>query len=224
MGQIIRKDAAVEDIHRDASTALANAVARGERWKELAEQRLSPVLALYATVEQQRKAAEEAHLPRAAAVDAQNDKADKTIGKIYDIVWNEVGRPAWDAALAVIFPDGMAYYADGDTDEQPDRMEILVKLLQAGIHPKLSKGTAEACAVEIAVEGKALRDVVDAGRKTGAQVKVLGRVRTALGKVVHSELSSLKRLYKAEGFSEAEIHAVIPDRPTKAGKKGSEEK
>ena len=50
------------------------------------------------------------------------------------------------------------------------------------------------------------------------KVKVLGRVRTALAKVVHSDLSNLKRVYKVEGFSEAEIHAVIPDRPVK--KKG----
>jgi NADPH:quinone reductase-like Zn-dependent oxidoreductase len=219
VGQIIRKDAAVEDILGDTAKSLENAKARGGRWKDLAEQRLAPVLTLFTNVEAQRKAAEQAHAPHAAAVTAQNEKADKTIGKTYDVVWNEVGRPAWDASLAVIFPDGMAYYADGDTDEQPERMEILVKLLTAGIHPRLTKATADTCAAEIAAEAQALRDVVDAGRKTAAQVKVLGRVRTALAKVVHAELSSLKRLYKAEGFSETEIHAVIPDRPTKPTKK-----
>jgi hypothetical protein len=31
-------------------------------------------------------------------------------------------------------------------------------------------------------------------------------------------MAKLKRLYKAEGFSEAEIHAVIPDRPDKTTK------
>jgi hypothetical protein len=37
-------------------------------------------------------------------------------------------------------------------------------------------------------------------------------VRSSVARVAQSELSNLKRLYKANGFSEAEIHAVIPDR------------
>ncbi len=47
---------------------------------------------------------------------------------------------------------------------------------------------------------------------------MFSRVRMALGKVVQAELTNLKRLYKAEGFSEAEIHVVIPDRPGKTKK------
>jgi len=114
----------------------------------------------------------------------------------------------------VIFPDGIAYYAEGDTDEQPERMDILVQLLQSGIHPKLSQATAQNAAAEIKAESHALRAAVEAARKPSAELKVLGRVRTSLARVVHAELSNLKRLYKIEGFSEAEIHAVIPDRPT----------
>lgn len=59
---------------------------------------------------------------------------------------------------------------------------------------------------------------VQAWRQTGEQVSVLSRVRTALGKVVQAELTNLKRAYKIEGFSESEIHAVIPDRPGKTKK------
>jgi hypothetical protein len=221
MGEIIRKDAAVENIVEDAKTTLTSAAARGGRWKELADARLGSVLTLFGNIETQRKTAEDAHAPHVATIDMRNEKADKTIGKVYDIIWNEVGRPAWDAALAILFPDGIAYYAEGDTDEQPARMEILVRLLQSGIHPKLSKATADSCAAEIAAEATALDAAVSAGRTTGAAVKVLGRVRTSLAKVVHAELSSLKRLYKAEGFSEAEIHSVIPDRPSKTAKKGT---
>lgn len=219
MGEIRRKDSAVEDIVDDAKTTRTNAKARGGRWHELAESRLASVLAIFANIETQRDAAEAAHAPHAAAIDVQNEKADKTIGKVHDIIWNEIGRPGWDAALSVIFPDGISYYADGDTDEQSTRMDILVKLLQSGIHPKLNQSTADSCAVEIATEATALNTAIANGRPTSATVKVLGRVRTALGKVVHAELASLKRLYKAEGFSETEIHTVIPDRPTKSSKK-----
>ncbi|TKD12376.1 hypothetical protein [Polyangium fumosum] len=214
MGEIIRKNAAVDDILADAHTTLTQARARGGRWHELAEARLGAALILYAGVEAQRKAAETTLAPLRAHIDARNDKADKTIGKVYDIVWNEIGRPAYDAALAVIFPDGIASYAEGDTHEQPERMDILVQLLQSGIHPKLSPATAAGAAAEILVESEALRAAVEVARKPAAQLKVLGRVRTALARVVHAELSNLKRLYKIEGFSEAEIHAIIPDRPT----------
>jgi hypothetical protein len=223
MGQVIRRDAAVEDILADAQTTLTNAKARGDKWQEFAEQRLGSALALHASIEVKLKAAEEALAPLAAKVAAQNQKADDLIGKNYDIIWNEVGRPAYDASLSVIFPDGIAYYAEGDTSEQPDRMEILVELLKAGIHPKLSKKTAESAAAEILEESNALRVAVEATQKPAAQVKVLSRVRTSLAKVVHAELSNLKRAYKVEGFSEADIHSVIPDRPGKAKKSGPTE-
>ncbi|MDI1442975.1 hypothetical protein [Polyangium sp. 6x1] len=214
MGEIIRKNAAAGDIITDAQTTLTQARARGGRWHELAEGRLGSALALHASVEAQRNAAEETLAPLRAQIDTRNDKADKTIGKVYDILWNEIGRPAYDAALSVIFPDGIASYAEGDTGEQPERMDVLVQLLQSGIHPKLSHATAASAAAEIKAESDALRAAVEAARKPAAQLKVLGRVRTSLARVVHAELSNLKRLYKIEGFSEAEIHAVIPDRPT----------
>lgn len=222
MGTVIRRDAASEDITGDGQTTLTNAEARGGKWQELADERLGAALGLVRSIESQWRDAQKALAPLEADVDALNIRADKTLGKVYDIIWNEIGRPGYDAALAVIFPDGIAYYAQGDTDGQPDRMDILVHLLQSGLHPKLSKATGDACAAEVQAEAEALRDAVDAVRKPSAKVKVLGRVRTALAKVVHSELSNLKRMYKVHGFSEPEIHAVIPDRPVKSGKKDEE--
>jgi hypothetical protein len=44
-------------------------------------------------------------------------------------------------------------------------------------------------------------------------VRQLGRVKTALARVAQMQLANLKRVYKAQGFSEADIHAVIPDHP-----------
>ena len=218
MGQVIPKDASTGDITTDANKTLTNATTRGGRWKELAESRLSAPCALFAQFDTQHKAAVLAHAPNAAMVVTLNQQADKKIGKVYDTVWNEVGRPGTDAALSVIFPDDTGGYTEGDTPEHPDRMRVLVTLLGAGIHPKLSAATANTFAAEISSEADALEAAVNAARQTGAKVKVLGRVRTALGKVVHAELTNLKRLYKAEGFSEAEIHAVIPDRPSKTKK------
>lgn len=173
MGEIIRRDAATDAIVDDARKTLTNATTRGGRWKELAEGRLAPVLTLFTNIETQRKAAEDAHAPHVASIDMLNEKADKTIGKVYDVIWNELGRPGWDASLAVIFPDGISYYAGGDTDEQPARMQILVRLLQSGIHPKLSKETGDACAAEISAEANALDAAISGGDKPGRRSKFL---------------------------------------------------
>lgn len=105
---------------------------------------------------------------------------------------------------------------------QPTRMRILGQLLGAGIHPKLSAATAHACVAEIAAEADELEKAVEASQLTSEKVNVFARVRTALGKVLHAELSNLKRAYKIEGFSEAEIHTVIPDRPSKTKKGGND--
>lgn len=218
MGQIIQKDAAADDILTDANKALTNATARGGRWKELAETRLGNACALFANYDAQLKAAKLAHAPHAATIGALNEQADKKIGKAYDTIWNEVGRPGADAALSVLFPEGIGTYTEGDTAEQPERMRILVTLLGASLHPKLSAATANACASELSAEADALESAVLAGRQTGAKVKVLSRVRTALAKVVQTELANLKRAYKIEGFSESEIHSVLPDRPGKTKK------
>lgn len=218
MGQVIRKDAAAQDIITDANKALTNATARGGRWKTLAESRLAPACAWFANIEAQRIAAEQTLAPLTATVATLNVQADKKIGASYDSIWNEVGRPRSDAALTVMFPDGVATYAQGDTAEQPDRMRVLVTLLGSGIHPRLSTTTANACAADLSAEADGLETAVSAHRKAAAKVKVLLRVQTALAKVVHAELINLKRLYKTEGFSEAEIHTVIPDRPSKTTK------
>ncbi len=222
MGQVVRKDRAAEDIVEDADKTLTNARSRGGRWQELAEARLAPSYTWFNDINEQRESADRAHAPRAAAIVTAKDQADRKIAKAHDIIWNEVGRPAQDAAFSVLFPDGTGSYSDGETAEQPDRMRVLVTLLGSNIHPKLSRQTATTCAAEILADAELLGNALTAGRETGARVKVLSRVRTALARVVHADLTSLKRLYKAEGFSEAEIHMVIPDRPSKTKKDDDE--
>jgi hypothetical protein len=48
------------------------------------------------------------------------------------------------------------------------------------------------------------------------RVEVLQRVRRAVVTSAQAALTNVKRLYKAAGFSEADIHTVIPDRPLPA--------
>jgi hypothetical protein len=221
MGEVIRRQSSVDDIMADVTTTLDRAVARGGEWRELAEQRLGPVITLFNGVEVQLVAARATAAPLAAAVAAENERADDALGKVSDDVWNAVGRPASDPALAILFPGGISYYAEGDTQGQPDRMDVLAQLLTSRIHPKLAAEKAQAAAAEVTEAANSLRAAVDAHRAPAARLGALERVRTAVARSGQLELSHLKRLYRAASFSESDIHAVIPDRskPKKAGPK-----
>jgi len=218
LGSVIRKDAAVEDILADCKTTLANAQAKGGVWKDRAEERILPVLTLFQSIEGQLDEAEQGLAPLLAAVRAKDADADAVLGKVSDEIWNLVGRPAADPALSVLFPGGIAYYADGDTDNQPDRMAVLSQLLLAGIHPKLPKDKAAAAAAEVTASAETLHTAVDAARQPAAKLAALQRIRTSVARVAQIELTNLKRTYKASGYSEAEIHEVLPDRPVKTAK------
>ena len=81
------------------------------------------------------------------------------------------------------------------------------------VHPRLAPEQVKAHAKEIRASAKQLRTAVDAVSAPSERVDLLERVRRALASVAHTELTSLKWLYKNAHFSEADIHAVIPNRP-----------
>jgi hypothetical protein len=213
MGEVIRKGSAAPDVLADVATTLHNARAKGGVWASAAEEKLGAVEHLSGLVTSRLADADKALKPLTAALAVEDDRADDLIGAVSDDLWNAVGRPAADPVLSIIFPGGIAYYTEGRDDEQPDRMELLAEFLGAGLHPKLDRkaGTAHAKSVREAAD--AYRKRVDATRKPAARVKLLNAMQTAVGRYAHTELANLKRRYKSEGFSESDIHAVIPDRP-----------
>ena len=76
-------------------------------------------------------------------------------------------------------------------------------------------------AVRVREAATALQLDVDALATPAANVALLERVRTALGRIAQFELANLKRSYKNDGMNEAAIHGIIADRPAakKAAKK-----
>ena len=219
MGESIRKTAARDDILHDVRTTHEKATARGGVPASLAEQRLSPVLKIIASIKAQQETAEAVASPLLAALAVADTRADKTVGKVSDDVWNDVGRPASDAALELLFPGGNAFYVDGDVTEQPDRMDLLVELLKAGVHPKLSAEVASACIATITAESAALRLAVDNARPARAKLQLLDRVLAAVTRSAAIELGNFKRMLKANGFTEADAHTMIPDRSSAPAKK-----
>ena len=197
----------------------ASATARGGVPATLAEQRLLPVLKIIDSIRSQEEAAQAAASPLLAALAVADSRADKTVGKVSDDIWNDVGRPASDAALDLLFPGGNAFYVDGDITEQPDRMDLLVELLKAGVHPKLSAEVASACIATITAESAALRLAVDNARPARAKLQLLDRVLAAVTRSAAIELGNFKRMLKANGFTEADAHTMIPDRSSSPARK-----
>jgi hypothetical protein len=224
MAEIIRKNAAVDDILDDVRTTHANAFARGGIWQSVAEERLGPVVAAIHQTETELTQTEVASVPLFAALEAENLKADRLLGKVSDDIWNAVGRPKNDPHLDLLFPGGYAHYADGDLSAQPARMAVLVELLRKGVHPAVPAEVAKASADAVEAAMISLRDKLDAASVPRAKIATLGRTRDALARSAQMALSGLKRIYRGHGLSEAEVHTVIPARARSYRKTGTTSK
>jgi hypothetical protein len=221
MGDLIRASAGIKEIFKDARSTMANAIAKGGVVKERAEQGIGPVIVMIDAAEAELKTAQEQLTPLQAALRMENEGADAVIDRIYDDTWNDVGRPANDRYLALMYPGGAGYYTDGDTPGQPARMELLARLYDRRVHPKLTAEQSTAFAVRVREAAVALKADIDAAATPTANVALLERVLLALGRSAQFELANLKRTYKNDGMNEAAIHSIIPDRPVakKAAKK-----
>jgi hypothetical protein len=215
MGDVVLKTAAAETIMGDVATTHSRALARGGKWAELAERMLGNQLALAATLAEQRRSADAELRPMIAALDAQDDHADRLIGQISDEVWNAIDRPAFDPTYDVVFPNGIIYYTGGPDAEQPDRMDLLAQLIEMKMIKRLSPEQCSSFAQRVRDESAAYRKLLGQVAAPRARVQMFDRATTALAQSSQMALSHLKRLYRAEGFSEADIHTVIPDRPRK---------
>lgn len=216
MGEVIRKSAAVEDILTDVRQSSLGAQARGGVFKTAADQALKPALTLFESVETKWHALEASLAPLIAAHDHRDDQADALIGRTADSVWNDVGRPApgSDAIFDMMFPAGITFYTDGPDDEQPERMALLADLLESGLHPRLDPAAAKDYAKKLRDCAAELDGGLDALRKPRVRLAMYGRMRTAAAKNAQAALGRFKRILRANDLSEADIHTVIPDRPS----------
>lgn len=219
MAEVIRKGSAAEDVIADVHKTLVNARARGGAWVGPAEEKLGLIERLWAMAESRHAAAMTALAPLLAALNAEDDKADDLLGATSDDVWNKVGRPGSDPILSIMFPGGIAYYTDARDEDQPDRMDLLAELLEAGLHPKLEAPVAHTHATAIRASAGRYREKVEAVRAPAARVKLLEAMKTAVGRYAQTELSNLKRRYKSDGLSESDIHTVIPAHTRAAAEK-----
>jgi hypothetical protein len=213
MGEVISKNAAAEAIEADVEQTAEQAKARGGKWQALAEERLSNPLRLFQLLKDRIGEAAEQARPMGAQLDAQDDHADGLVGHISDEIWNKIGRPAFDPTYDVVFPNGIGYYTGGPDAEQPDRMELLAELLEMNIIGRIPPDEMKVYAQQVRDEAAAYRKLLAQVTVPRTRLQLLERARVALAHAAQMELVNLKRLYRTAGFSEAEIHSVIPDRP-----------
>jgi hypothetical protein len=213
MGDVIRRTAAAEDIFADVKTSLVRAQARGGEWKALAEGQLGELAGLIETIEGRQRTANTERIARQAVADAAVEKADSVVGKVADDIWNAVGRPASDPALSLLFPGGVRYYLQAPANERHHRLELLASLLESGIHAKLDPVVAKAAADAIRPQIAVVRAALETAAAAQAAARLATRMVSSLAQAAQLELANLKRRYRSEGFSEADIHQVIPDRP-----------
>lgn len=215
MGDLVPKSAAAATIMADVETTLSRARARGGKWGELAEKMLGNAVRLSAMSAAERAKAESELRECQAAIEAQDDVADKLVAQLSDEVWNRIGRPSFDSTYDVVFPSGISYYTGGPDAEQPERMELLAQLLEMNIISRLPEEDAKAMAARVRAAVESYRKVLAPAAAPRARLKMFERASTAIAHSAQIALAHLKRLYLTEGFTEAEIHAVIPDHPRK---------
>jgi len=211
MGEVIRRNAAVDDILADARETVAAATARGGPVAAAAGVCLGEVLGLMGVVEGQLAESRRAIVPLDAAVASNDAAADATVGQVADETWNALGRPAADPHYALLFPFGIRGYVDAGVDEEPYLLDLLAELIVLPGNPKLTSERKAAWQARIRETAAPLRAAVDARRPVAVRIRLLDRVRTALSRIAQMQLMALKRDYKNAGLSEVQIHEIIPD-------------
>lgn len=211
MGQVVRWDAAAEDILSDAKLTAARARARGGEWQVTADARLAAILSLADAVQARLEEAVGFTAPANRMLEAEVKSADALVSRIADECWVLAGRPPHDPALDVLFGRSLWARAGVRTEDHADRLELLEDLLMKGAHPRIPKDRAEAYSAEVGRASKALRELIDAIRPLRARVELAEEMQRAVANSAHAALACLKRSWRADGKREAEVHEVIPD-------------
>jgi len=209
---IIRRTPAIDELVDTIRLTLAVARTRGGAWQKLAEERLSPIDKIITKIEGAQSTLEKTLEPLEAEVDAIDKKADHLISETADEIWNRLGRPRFDPIYSLLFPEGISTYTDVEDEEQPDYMHLLADLLQSGIHPRLDGEYAKTAASAIEAMADQYRTALHAAIPHRIRGKLLEKTRATVARNGQAQLAQLKRLYRAEGFDDAQIAQVIPEK------------
>lgn len=223
MGEVIDKDAALDDIEADVREAYQKAVARGGDIAAAAEQRLGGAITAIDDANAILDGAREAERVAWTVVLARDEEADATTGSVRDEMWNALGRTPSHPAMNHVFPGGVRTYTSGSPLRQPVLMQVLETRIPTAETAQWTAEMRSGWIARIAAARAALEEAVNAYRPLEAALQVAEAGRRAAIRAAHARLTSFKRDLKSQGLSEAQIHQIIRDRPRSKKKKGSTE-
>lgn len=203
MREVAIRDGTEEAILAEARAALLACAKRGGALKKAAEERLAPLLSLLAGVLAELAKARGAEAKGTAAVAVMSQRGAECIDRVFEALTDALGRPPFDAVMAILFPGGTGFYTAGSADEQADRMELAAQLLEAGVHPKVAPEAARALGKEARGAARALREAVDAARLPRARVRLLEEAVLVAAASAQAELAALGEQLEAEGRGES---------------------
>jgi hypothetical protein len=210
MGKLIGQTADPERIEAHVRTSYRRALAMEGAVAKAGQERLAGAIAdIDAALEADRAAA--AAGGSADTLSIAETKANDTIGRVRDDLWNVLGRPRQNAFLDRIFPQGVGTYTKADSKLKPLFMQVLVTRIQAATSGLFTQEQKDAWVAELEAKRKAFQDAASAhapleAAATLARFGYRGAVRTAL-----TRLRDFKRDLQTLGLDEAGIHDIIPD-------------
>jgi hypothetical protein len=218
MGEVISGTADVNRIRDDVRTSLNNAISRGGDIAAAAQSRLGPSVDSMDTASKILETAAAAEAAAWSPVLAADDVADTTIGATRDEMYNALGRPQHSVHMDHVFPGGIGTYTAGDPRGQPVLMQVLETRIRSATASQWTDPLRDKWATAIAAARVPLATAVDAHRPAEAALTVAEAGFRAAVRAAHSKLGAFKRDLKNLGLTEAQIHDIIPDRPSSSGK------
>ena len=216
MGTVVKRTARIEKINETVQMTMKVGLAYGGTVAEAATEHLAGPVAAILRELAQRTAAMEAEETARVAMMAQIERADRTIAGIRDAIWNALGRPRHSLILDYVFPDGITTYTNAAPQDRPAALEVLHSRLQSVTAPVLTKEQRNDWASQI----QDLRDKVGPVVATHHPLAVKADIADATYRsVVRAGLAGVhafKHALMILGFTESQIHDIIPDVPASA--------
>jgi len=222
MGEVIRITAGGEKIGECGRKTLRVGLALGGDVAAAVQVRLAaPIAALDAASAAQTVAADAA-AGASAAIMAQHAKCDDLIFMIHDTMWNLVGRTRNGPEMDQAFPGGVTIY----TDCTPHQQAMLIQVLKSRIIAVPCARWSEEARKDWVAQLEARRTEYEATLTAYRPLEATSMVAEAAHKTavrsVHIGLRALKRDLKTAGYTESQIHEIIPDASPPAAKKATD--
>jgi hypothetical protein len=213
MGSIILRMAAVEAIEEVIAKTLQQARQRDDEVRGRVEAKLGPHEPAIEGARAEQGVMEARAGDAHARATYLADRAAQTVGEVADEIWNALDRPGADVTYAMLLPGGVAFIKNEAPARQAVLMRVLAEKLRKTQDARLEQTRLDAWAERVEEGAGPLWDAAVAALAAEGRAYHARQARAHVVRTAWRELPRLKRELLNEGWSEADIHRVIPDVP-----------